>query len=69
MDLSNLDPESAYDILIAINQLRRRLRDQENARYTYELRQYAMRHGIDESLLRAMVELTTTPIPLPVRES
>jgi hypothetical protein len=69
MDLSKLDSESAYEILVAINELRRRLRDQEHVRYSCELRQYAVRHGINEVLLRAMVELTTSPIPLPIRES
>lgn len=69
MDLTKLDARGAYGILIAINQLRSRLRSQDYATYSRELHQFASRHGIDVGLLRAMVELTTTPIPLPVRES
>jgi hypothetical protein len=69
MDLTKLDAHGAYEILIAINQLRRRLRDEQHAAYSRELREFAYRHGIEIGLLRAMVELTTSPIPLPVRES
>lgn len=69
MDLTKLDAHGAYQILVAINQLRRRLRDREYAVYTRELREYAYRHGLEVGLLRAMVELTTSPILLPVRES
>lgn len=69
MDLTKLDAHGAYEILIAINQLRRRLRDKDHATYCRELRQFAHRHGLEVGLLRAMVELTTAPIPLPVRES
>jgi hypothetical protein len=69
MDLTKLDAHGAYEILIAINQLRRRLRDEEYAAYSRELRDFANHHGIEVGLLRAMVELTTTPIPLPIRES
>jgi hypothetical protein len=69
MDLTKLDAHGAYEVLIAINQLRRRLRDEDYATYSRELREFAHRHGIEVGLLRAMVELTTSPIPLPVRES
>lgn len=69
MDLTKLDAYGAYEILIAINQLRRRLRDQDYATYSRELREFAHRNSLEVGLLRAMVELTTAPIPLPVRES
>jgi hypothetical protein len=69
MDLTKLDAHGAYEILIAINQLRRRLRDEDYPAYSRELREFAYRHGIETGLLRAMVELTTSPIPLPIRES
>jgi hypothetical protein len=65
MDLANLDSDTAYEILVAINVLRRRLRDHDYEMYSRELPQYAARHRLDVGLLRAMVELTTTPIPLP----
>jgi len=69
MDLTKLDAHGAYEILIAINQLRRRLREEDYATYSRELRAFAHRHGLEVGLLRAMVELTTAPIPLPMRES
>ena len=69
MDLTKLDAHGAYEILIAINRLRGRLRDQEYGTYSRELREFAFRHDIEVGLLRAMVELTTAPITLPVQES
>jgi hypothetical protein len=69
MDLTKLDAHGAYEILAAINQLRCRLRNQDHETYSRELHDFASRHGIEMGLLRAMVELTTTPIPLPIRES
>jgi hypothetical protein len=69
MDLTKLDAHGAYEILIAINRLRSRLRAQDHAAYSRELREFAFRHGIEVGLLRAMVELTMSPITLPVRES
>ena len=69
MDLTKLDAHGAYEILVAINQLRCRLRHQDYATYSRELREFAFRNGIEIGLLRAMVELTTSPIPLPIRES
>ena len=47
MDLTKLDAYGAYEILIAINQLRRRLRDQDYATYSRELREFAQ--GITET--------------------
>ena len=64
MDLTRLDSTTAQNILLAINLLRSRLRDQDYERYAEELRFYAARHGIEPGLLRAMVELTTEPIEL-----
>lgn len=69
MDLTKLDAHGAYEILIAINQLRSRLRAQDYGTYSRELREFAHRHGLEVGLLRAMVELTTSPIQLPMRES
>ena len=69
MDLTKLDAHGAYEILAAINQLRCRLRHEDYATYDRELHDFASRHGIEMGLLRAMVELTTSPIPLPIRES
>ena len=69
MDFGKLDADAAYRLLVAINLLRRRIRDHDHATYSRELVEFAMRHGIDVGLLRAMVELTTTPIPLPIHES
>jgi hypothetical protein len=69
MDLTKLDSHGAYEILVAINQLRCRLRNEDYATYARELRAFAHRNGLEVALLRAMVELTTAPIPLPMRES
>jgi hypothetical protein len=69
MDFAKLDSGTAYQLLVAINLLRRRLRDNDPATYGRELVEFSTRHGIDVGLLRAMVELTTTPIPLPMRDS
>ncbi len=69
MDFGKLDSDAAYQLLVAINLLRRRLRDDDHAAYSRELVELSRRHGVDVGLLRAMVELTTTPIPLPIRES
>jgi hypothetical protein len=69
MDFGKLDSDAAYQLLVAINLLRRRLREHDNVAYSRELVELSTRHGIDVGLLRAMVELTTTPIPLPMRES
>ncbi len=64
MDLTRLDSKSAQNILLAINLLRRRLRDQDYDAYAIELRLYAAEHGIETGLLRAMVELSADPIEL-----
>jgi hypothetical protein len=64
MDLTRLDSKSAQNILLAINLLRRRLRDRDYDTYAIELGVYAAEHGIDTGLLRAMVELSADPIEL-----
>lgn len=56
------DGRRATAILLAINLLRRRLRDGEQVQYRAELLFYAFDLDVPIEQLRAMAELETTPV-------